>query len=61
MRDDKGKDFMFYLIGEKEVHYILDGRTIEEITHRAITTYRSRPGFFAPYKSGYEKSQDKKT
>ncbi|MGM9451709.1 hypothetical protein ACTAZI_00050 [Legionella bozemanae] len=45
---------MLYLIGEKEVNYIFDGRTFEEITRRAIQTYKKRPGFFTPYQDGYE-------
>lgn len=45
---------MLYLIGEKEVNDIFEGRTVAENTRRAITTYRNRPGFFTPYKNGYE-------
>ncbi|QMT60616.1 hypothetical protein [Legionella sp. PC997] len=45
---------MFYLIGEKEINFILEGETIEDIAHRAINTYRARPGFFTPYKNRYE-------
>ena len=45
---------MLYLLGEKEVNFILDGETIEEIAHRAVNTYRGRPGFFTPYKNSYE-------
>ncbi len=45
---------MLYLIGDKEVNYIFDGRTPNEIAHRAINTYKNRPGFFTPYKNGYE-------
>ncbi|CAM3154259.1 Uncharacterised protein [Legionella steigerwaltii] len=45
---------MLYLLGEEEVYYIFDGRTVSEITDRAIKTYRSRPGFFTPYKNLYE-------
>ncbi|PWY54985.1 hypothetical protein DGG96_14380 [Legionella qingyii] len=45
---------MLYLIGEKEVNFILDGQTFEELTRRAINTYRDRPGFFTPYKNRYE-------
>ncbi|AWN74606.1 hypothetical protein LEAN103870_14150 [Legionella anisa] len=45
---------MLYLIGEEEVNYIFGGRTFNEITHRAIKTYKKRPGFFTPYKNGYE-------
>ncbi|KTD41001.1 hypothetical protein [Legionella parisiensis] len=45
---------MLYLIGEKEVNYIFDGRTFKEITHRAIKTYKKRPGFFTQYENGYE-------
>lgn len=36
---------MLYLIGEEEVNYIFGGRTFNEITHRAIKTYKKRPGF----------------
>ncbi|MCW8471791.1 hypothetical protein OQJ19_14210 [Fluoribacter gormanii] len=45
---------MLYLIGEKEVNFILEGETIEELARRAINTYRNRPGFFTPYKNNYE-------
>ncbi|WP_454781048.1 hypothetical protein [Legionella sp. WA2022007384] len=45
---------MLYLLGEKEVNFILEGETIEEIARRAINTYRGRPGFFTAYKNRYE-------
>ncbi|MCE0724110.1 MULTISPECIES: hypothetical protein [Legionella] len=45
---------MVYLIGEKEINYIFEGRTLKEITHRAIHTYKKRPGFFTPYENGEE-------
>ncbi|MBN9227972.1 MULTISPECIES: hypothetical protein [Legionella] len=45
---------MLYLLGEKELYYIFDGQTVSEIASRALTTYRNRPGFFTPYRDGYE-------
>lgn len=46
---------MLYLIGEAEVNYIFDnGDSVEKIAYRAIETYRRRPGFFTPYRDGYE-------
>ncbi|MGL5742243.1 MAG: hypothetical protein ACRCXC_06695 [Legionella sp.] len=46
---------MLHLIGEEEVNYIFEsGDSIEGIARRAIKTYRNRPGFFTPYRDGYE-------
>ncbi|WP_058535525.1 hypothetical protein [Legionella saoudiensis] len=43
---------MLGLYGEREVNYIFsnDVNSMEEAASRALETYRTRPGFFTPYK-----------